>query len=128
MADSIGKANKFNPVFDIPANMGIEAQYWAEENTGGGIPVNIGIAGPDQSWDFTGVDSSTQFSQYITALDSTPYSAQFPNSNLVIEFASHTSTIGLKGPSAPLSNRPNSPGDWSQIRPLGKAGVGSSRG
>ena len=70
---------------DIPADKGIEGQYWSEENTGSGIPVNVGSAGPNQIWDFTSVDSSSQFSQFITELDSTPYAAEFPNSNMVIE-------------------------------------------
>jgi len=81
---------------DIPADKGSEAQYWSEENTGSGIPVNVGTAGPAQTWNFTGVDSSSQFSQFITELDSTPYAEEFPNSNLVIE-SEELSPYGFAG-------------------------------
>ena len=83
--------------FEVPADWGIESVYWAEADTGLGIPVNLGNPGGNQSWDFSGVSSANEFSQVIVSTDSTPYGGEFPNANMVME-SDDLSQFGFEGP------------------------------
>ena len=82
---------------EIPADWAIESSYWAESDTLGGIPVNVGTAGGNQYWDFSQADTTTEFNQTIVSLDSTPFAEEFPGANLVME-TDDLSQFGLEGP------------------------------
>ena len=83
--------------FEVPADWGIESVYWADADTGSGIPVNLGNPGGNQSWDYSYLDSTNEFSQTIVSRDSTPYGADFPNANMVMA-SDDLGQFGFEGP------------------------------
>ena len=83
--------------FEVPFDWGIESVYWAEADTGLGIPVNLGSPGGNQSWDYSNISSANEFSQTIVSADSTPYGNEYPNANMVMA-SDDLSQFGFEGP------------------------------
>jgi hypothetical protein len=66
---------------DVPRTVGLEIQYYTE--TGDSIPVNVGVPGGPQTWDFTqGDTASITTDLYLDPLLSPP---EYSRANVVIE-------------------------------------------
>lgn len=82
---------------ECPADWGIESKYYAENDTAGGIQVNVGQAAGNQFWDFTAGDTTLEFTQTIVSVNSTPFGELFQDANLVIE-TDDLIQFGFEGP------------------------------
>ncbi|UCE17251.1 MAG: T9SS type A sorting domain-containing protein [Gemmatimonadota bacterium] len=79
---------------EIPSIPGVTSEYSVE--AGDSIPVDLGLAGGPQLWDFSQnftTDTTDTVVERIVALEDTPFSQLFPGANLVQE----TGTVDLMG-------------------------------
>ena len=67
---------------DILSLIGQEHSYELADS--GGVVVNVGSPGENQTWDFTSIVTSGSFSQKYTNSSDSPYSEEFSESNFLI--------------------------------------------
>lgn len=80
---------------DLLSLTGQEHSYEVADS--GGVVVNVGYAGENQTWDFTSIVTSGSFSQKYTNSSDSPYSEEFSESNFLIvnDFSTGDTVINI---------------------------------